>query len=236
MDGKPAYKRILLKLSGEALAKDTDDIFNHSYLDEVASVIKKCVDAGVEVAIVVGAGNIWRGRSGGTMDRTRADSMGMLATCINAIALQEAFCAAGLDTRVMSAVSMEKFAELYTAEKARRHLEKGRVVIFACGLGSPFFSTDTPAIIRAMEINANAILLAKNVDYLYTDDPRTNPNAKKIEKTTYSEIVDNRLHAIDLTAAVLAEGSNIPCVMFGLDKSENIYRVVMGETLGTVVM
>ena len=138
MNEKPAYKRILLKLSGEALAKDTDDIFNHDYLDEVASVIKKCVDAGVEVGIIVGAGNIWRGRSGGQMDRTRADSMGMLATCINAIALQEAFCSAGLDARVMSAVQMDKFAELYTAEKARRHLEKGRVVIFACGLGSPF--------------------------------------------------------------------------------------------------
>ncbi len=236
MNEKPSYKRILLKLSGEALAKDTDDIFNHAYLEEVATVIKKCVDAGVEVAVVVGAGNIWRGRSGGTMDRTRADSMGMLATCINAIALQEAFCAAGLDARVMSAVSMEKFAEFYTAEKARRHLEKGRVVIFACGLGSPFFSTDTPAILRAMEINSDAILLAKNVDYLYTDDPKTNPDAKKIEKTTYGEIVDNRLHAIDLTAAALAEGSGIPCVMFGLDNSENIYRVVMGETLGTVVM
>ena len=235
MNEKPAYKRILLKLSGEALAKDTDDIFNHDYLDEVASVIKKCVDAGVEVGIIVGAGNIWRGRSGGQMDRTRADSMGMLATCINAIALQEAFCSAGLDARVMSAVQMDKFAELYTAEKARRHLEKGRVVIFAFGLGSPFFSTDTPAVIRAMEIGADALLLAKNIDYLYTDDPRTNPDAKKIEETSYSEIVDKRLHAIDLTAAVLAENSNIPSVMFGLDKSENIYRVVMGEKLGTIV-
>lgn len=235
MELKPAYKRILLKLSGEALAKDTDDIFNHEYLDEVASVIKKCVDSGVEIGIVVGAGNIWRGRSGGEMDRVRADSMGMLATTINCIALQDAFCNAGIDARVMSAVPMEKFAELYTAEKARRHLSKGRVVIFACGLGSPFFSTDTPAVIRAMEIKADALLLAKNIDYLYTDDPRKNPNAEKIEETTYGEIVNNRLNAIDLTAAALAEGSGIPAVMFGLDKSENIYRVVMGEKLGTIV-
>lgn len=235
MKDKPVYKRVLLKLSGEALAKDSDDILNHEYLDEVAGVIKKCVDAGVEVGIVVGAGNIWRGRSGGTMDRTRADGMGMLATCINAIALQEAFCAAGLDARVMSPVPMDKFAEYYTAEQARRHLEKGRVVIFACGLGSPYFSTDTPAVIRAMEIQADALLLAKNIDYLYTDDPRKNPLAEKIEETTYSYIIDNRLNAIDMTASVLAEGSGIPSVMFGLDKSENIYRVIMGEKLGTVV-
>lgn len=235
MQNEPAYKRILLKLSGEALAKDTDGILNHDYLEEVAGVIKKCVDSGVQVGIIVGAGNIWRGRSSGKMDRTRADSMGMLATCINSIALQEAFCQAGLDARVMSAVPMDKFAEYYTAEEARRHLDSGRVVIFAAGLGSPFFSTDTPAVIRAMEVEADALLLAKNVDYLYTADPRVDPNAEKIEETTYSHIVNNRLNAIDLTAAILAEGSGIPTVMFGLDKSENIYRVVMGEKLGTVV-
>lgn len=235
MDDRPAYKRVLLKLSGEALAKDTDEIFNHDYLDEIAAVIKKCADSGAEIGIVVGAGNIWRGRSGGEMDRTRADSMGMLATAINAIALQDAFCKAGLDARIMSAVPMDKFAELYTAEKARRHLAKGRIVIFSCGLGSPYFSTDTPAVIRAMEINADAILLAKNIDCLYTDDPRKNPDARKIGETTYTEIVNNRLSAIDLTAAALAEESHIPAVMFGLDKSENIYRVIMGEKLGTVV-
>lgn len=235
MKEEPVYKRILLKLSGEALAKDTDDILNHDYLEEVAGVIKRCVLAGVQVGIIVGAGNIWRGRSGGEMDRTRADNMGMLATCINAIALQEAICQAGVDARVMSAVPMDKFAEYYTAEKARRHLEKGRVVIFACGLGSPYFSTDTPSVIRAMEIGADAILLAKNIDALYTDDPRKNPDAEKIEETTYRHIVDNKLNAIDMTAAVLADGSGIPAVMFGLDDSENIYRVVMGEKLGTVV-
>lgn len=235
MNTQPKYKRVLLKLSGEALAKGTDDILNHDYIDEVAGVIKKCVDAGAEVAIIVGAGNIWRGRSGGKMDRTRADSMGMLATCINSLALQDAFCNAGLDARVMSAVQMDKFAELYTADKARRHLDKKRVVIFACGLGSPYFSTDTPSVIRAMEIGADALLLAKNVDYLYTADPKLDPNAEKIEETTYTEIVDHRLHAIDLTAAVLAEDSGMPTVMFGLDKSENIYRAIMGEKLGTVV-
>lgn len=235
MNTQPKYKRVLLKLSGEALAKGTDDILNHDYIDEVAGVIKKCIDAGAEVAIIVGAGNIWRGRSGGKMDRTRADSMGMLATCINSLALQDAFCNAGLDARVMSAVQMDKFAELYTADKARRHLDKKRVVIFACGLGSPYFSTDTPSVIRAMEIGADALLLAKNVDYLYTADPKLDPNAEKIEETTYTEIVDHRLHAIDLTAAVLAEDSGMPTVMFGLDKSENIYRAIMGEKLGTVV-
>ncbi|MBR0302520.1 MAG: uridine monophosphate kinase, partial [Clostridia bacterium] len=209
MGNGPAYKRVLLKLSGEALAKDTDEIFNHDYMAEVAGVIKKCCDAGVQVAIIVGAGNIWRGRSGGDMDRVRADNIGMLATCMNAIALQEALCGAGLDARVMSAVQMDKFAELYTADAARRHLDKGRVVIFACGLGSPFFSTDTPAVIRAMEINADALLLAKNIDYLYTADPRTDPSAEKIEQTTYSYIIDNRLHAIDMTASVLAESGHI---------------------------
>ncbi len=235
MDGKSPYKRVLLKLSGEALAKDTDEIFNHDYMETVASVIKKCCDAGVQVAIIVGAGNIWRGRSGKDMDRTRADNLGMLATCMNAIAFQEALCKTGLDARVMSAVQMDKFAELYTAEKARRHLDKGRVVIFACGLGSPYFSTDTPAVIRAMEINADALLLAKNIDYLYTADPRIDPNAKKIEETTYTDIINNRLTAIDMTASVLAEAGHIPAVMFGLDEPEKIYRAVMGEKLGTVV-
>lgn len=235
MDQKPAYKRVLLKLSGEALAKNTDEIFNHDYIAEIAKVISKCNKAGVETAIIVGAGNIWRGRSAGDMNRVRADNIGMLSTAINALALQDAFCKAGLDARVMSAVPMDKFAEYYTAEKAIRHLEKGRVVIFACGLGSPYFSTDTPSVIRAMEIEADAILLAKNIDYLYTADPRKDPNAKKIEETTYTEIVDNRLSAIDLTASVLAESGGIPAVMFGLDDPEKIYRVIMGEKIGTIV-
>lgn len=235
MENRPYYKRVLLKLSGEALAKGSDEIFNHEYIDQVSQVLKKCHEVGVQTAIVVGAGNIWRGRSAGDMDRTRADNIGMLATCMNCIALQDSLCKAGLDARVMSAVQMDKFAELYTAEKARRHLDKGRIVIFACGLGSPFFSTDTPAVVRAMEIGADALLLAKNIDYLYTADPRIDPNAVKIEETTYSEIIDKRLTAIDMTASVLAEKSGIPAVMFGLDDPEKIYRVVMGEKLGTIV-
>ncbi len=235
MADKIPYKRVLLKLSGEALAKDTDEIFNHDYMECVASVIKKCCDAGVQVAIIIGAGNIWRGRSGGDMDRTRADNIGMLATCMNSIAFQDALSKTGIDARVMSAVQMDKFAELYTAEKARRHLEKGRVVIFACGLGSPYFSTDTPAVIRAMEINADALLLAKNIDYLYSADPRLDPTATKIEETTYTEIIDKRLKAIDMTASVLAESGHVPAVMFGLDEPEKIYRAVMGEKLGTIV-
>lgn len=235
MGNRPFYNRVLLKLSGEALAKGSDDIFNHDYIGEVSGVIKKCHDAGVQIAIIVGAGNIWRGRSAGDMNRTRADNIGMLATCMNCIALQDALCKTGLDARVMSAVQMDKFAELYTAEKAVRHLEKGRIVIFACGLGSPFFSTDTPSVIRAMEIEADALLLAKNIDYLYSADPRIDPNAVKIEETTYSEIIDKRLTAIDMTASVLAEKSGIPAVMFGLDDPEKIYRVIMGEKLGTIV-
>ncbi|MBR6917881.1 MAG: UMP kinase, partial [Clostridia bacterium] len=162
-------------------------------------------------------------------------NIGMLATCMNSIAFQDALCAAGADARVMSAVQMDKFAELYTAEKAIRHLNKGRVVIFACGLGSPYFSTDTPAVIRAMEIEADALLLAKNIDYLYTADPRLNKDAKIIEETTYREIVDNRLTAIDMTASVLADGCGIPTVMFGLDEAEKIYRVVTAERLGTII-
>ncbi len=230
-----AYKRVLLKLSGEALAKGTDELFNFEYMTEVASVIKKCVDNGTQVALIVGAGNIWRGRSGKSMNRASADNIGMLATCMNAIALQNTFLDIGVDARVMSAVQMEKFAELYTAEKAKRHLSKGRVVIFACGLGSPYFSTDTPAVIRALEIEADALLLAKNIDYLYTADPRLDPTAEKIEETTYSYIIDNRLSAIDMTASVLAESGKVKTVMFGLDEPEKIFRAVCGEKLGTVV-
>ena len=230
-----AYKRVLLKLSGEALANGTDEIFNRDYMAEVASVIKRCIDRGTQVAIIVGAGNIWRGRSGKGMNRASADNIGMLATCMNAIALQNSFADVGVDARVMSAVQMDRFAELYTAEKAKRHLSKGRAVIFACGLGSPYFSTDTPAVIRALEIEADALLLAKNIDYLYTADPRIDPTAQKIEETTYSYIIDNRLSAIDMTASVLAESGKIKTVMFGLDEPEKIFRAINGEKLGTVV-
>lgn len=232
---KAIYKRVLLKLSGEALAHGGSEILDADYLHEIASVIKRCVDEGVQMGIIVGAGNIWRGRAGGEMNRVTADSMGMLATCINALALMDAFSAVGLDARVMSAVPMDKFAEYYTSRAATEHLEKGRVVIFACGLGSPYFSTDTPAVVRAMEINADVILLAKNVDCLYTDDPRKNPDAERIERTTYRYIVDNRLSAIDMTASVLSEDSGIPSVIFGLDDASNIYKVIVGEKSGTVI-
>ena len=175
------YKRVLLKLSGEALARDAEGIYNHAFIDEIAKVIKKCVEAGVEVGVIVGAGNIWRGKQGAAqMDRCRADHMGMLATAINALALQDSFQHAGLDTVVMTAVEMDAYADRYNARAANRLLSEGKIVIFGCGMGVPYFSTDTAAVLRAAEIGADALLMAKNVDYLYTADPRKDPDAKPI--------------------------------------------------------
>ena len=190
MDNQPKYKRIVLKLSGEALSNGKN-IFDFSMISRVAGVLKKCREAGVEIAVIVGAGNIWRGRSGGKMNRVRADSMGMLATVINALALQDTFIQEGLDTVVMTAVEMEAYAERYTPRKAAEALENGKTVIFGCGLGAPFFSTDTPAVVRAAEIGADAVLLAKNVDGLYDDDPRVNPNAKFIRDITLNLSAEN---------------------------------------------
>ena len=229
------YKRILLKLSGEALAKDTDGILNYEYLEEVCKVIKKCIDEGTEIALVVGAGNIWRGRQGGEMDRCRADSMGMLATVINAIAIQDTFAKIGVDARVMTAVDMNKFTEPYSVAKARAHLKKGRVVIFGGGLGSPFFSTDTTAALRAAEIEADVIMMAKNIDGIYNKDPGKNPDAVRYDEITYSEILAQGLKVIDLTAASFCMENNIPLFVFGLDKSENIRAAVNGEKIGTIV-
>lgn len=183
---KPAYKRVLVKLSGEALAAGGDGILNFDYLKKVCGVIKRCVDAGTQVSIVVGAGNIWRGRQGADMDRTRADQMGMLATTINCLALQDVFEQLEVETRVMTAIEMKQFAEPYIRNKAISHLNKGRVVIFGCGIGSPFFSTDTAAVLRAAEIGADIVLLAKNVDGVYTADPKKDPNAKNSEASIIS--------------------------------------------------
>ena len=232
---KPCYKRVLVKLSGEALSAGSDGIFNYDFIDEVCRVIKKCVDAGTQVSIVVGAGNIWRGRQGVNMDRTRADHMGMLATVINCLALQDSLEKLGVDTRVMTAVEMQRFAEPYIRNKAVSHLNKGRVVIFGCGIGSPFFSTDTAAVLRAAEINADIVLLAKNVDGVYTADPKIDPTAKKLSNIDYIDILSQGLSVLDFTATSFSMENKIPILLFGLDDPENIYRAVMGEKIGTIV-
>ena len=232
---KPAYKRVLLKLSGEALAAGSDDILNFEYVSEVCGVIKECVDLGCEVAVVVGAGNIWRGRQGGGMNRSRADHMGMLATTINSLALQDALEQHGVDARVLTAVEMKAFAETYTYRDAVKYLKKGRVVIFGCGLGMPLFSTDTTAAHRAVEIGADVILMAKNIDGIYSADPKVDPTAVRYDEITYQEILSKGLRVIDTTAASFCMEYNMPLFVFGLDKSENIKKAIMGENIGTIV-
>ena len=232
---KPQYKRILVKLSGEALSAGKDGILNYDFLEKIGSVIKTCVDMGTQVSIVVGAGNIWRARHGVNMDRTRADHMGMLATVINCLALQDTFERIGLQTRVMTAIEMKECAEPYIRNKAISHLEKGRVVIFGCGIGSPFFSTDTAAVLRAAEICADIVLLAKNVDGVYTADPKLDPDAKKIDSIEYIDILRDGLRVLDFTATSFSMENHIPILLFGLDEPENIIRAVNGEKIGTIV-
>ncbi len=235
MGMKPKFKRVLLKLSGEALAAGGEGILNHDFVAKVASAIKRCLDEGVEVGVIVGAGNIWRGRQGGKMDRIRGDYMGMLATAINSIALQDAFIEAGIDARIQSAIEMREVGEYYTRDAAVAHLKAGRVVIFACGLGEPFFSTDTAGALRAIEIGADAMLMAKNIDGIYNADPKVCPDAKRYDSITYSEILSKNLKVIDSTAAALCMDNGLPTLVFGLTDAENIYRAVMGEANGTIV-
>ena len=196
----PVYKRVLLKLSGEAISAGKDGILNFDYIREIADVIKKCMEKGVQFGIIVGAGNIWRGRSGENMDRVKADHMGMLATCINAVALQEAFIRSGIDTVVMTAVEMKAFAKPFVRDDAIECLENGKVVVFGGGLGIPFVSTDTAAVVRAAEIGAEVVLRAKNIDAIYTADPRIDKTAEKISNITYKEILARGLQAMDSTA------------------------------------
>ena len=230
-----SYKRVLLKLSGEALAGE-DGIINYDYIREIGKIVKGAVEEGAQIAIVVGAGNIWRGRQGFTdMDRVRADQMGMLATVINALAIQDAFAAEGCEAVVMTAAEMNAFAEHFTKRDAIKALEAGKVVIFGGGTGSPFFSTDTTAVLRAAEIEADVIMMAKNIDAIYTADPRKDPNAVRLEETTYEYILENKLGAIDITAASLAMDNGLPLYCFGLDKAENIGKVIRGEKIGTIV-
>ena len=228
-------KRILLKLSGEALANNSGDIYDVAFVDKVATAVANCASNGYEMAIVVGAGNIWRGRQGGEMDRTSADRMGMLATVINAICLKEAIERAGKKAAVMTAVPMSPFAEPYTAEGAVKHLEAGEVVIFGAGLGIPFLSTDTTGAVRAAEIGADTILMAKNIDYIYTDDPRKNPDAKKLETVKATEVLAMNLKAIDSTATAFSLSTGIPVRVFGLKDPSDIERAVRGEVKGTII-
>ena len=232
---EPKYKRVLIKVSGEALAGAQGFGLDEDTLNSVAEVIKKCADEGVQIAMVVGGGNFWRGRSGKNMDRTRADHMGMLATVINALAVQSALENHGVVTRVQTAIEMRQIAEPYIRDKAMRHLAKGRVVIFGCGTGNPFFSTDTTAALRAAEIEADAILLAKNVDAVYDSDPATNPDAKKFSELTFKEVLNLGLKVMDSTATSLCMDNDIPILVFGIKEPENIIKVLSGEKIGTVV-
>ena len=229
------YKRVLLKISGEALAGSKGTGINEDVVGRIGDVIAECVEMGVEIAIVVGGGNFWRGRSGEKMDRTRADHMGMLATVINALALQDSFERRGIPTRVQTAIEMNKIAESYIRGRAVRHLEKGRVVIFGCGTGNPFFSTDTAAALRAVEIDADIILLAKRIDAVYDSDPEKNPGAKKFTELTYLEVIDRGLGVMDSTAITLCMDNNMPIRVFGLDDPENIKRAINGEEIGTLI-
>ena len=235
--GNYKYKRVLLKLSGEALQGEQGYGIDPKVISEIASQIAEIVDGGVELAITVGGGNIFRGLAGAAegMDRAQADYIGMLATIMNALALQEGLERAGVDTRVQSAISMQEVAEPYIRRKAVRHLEKGRVVIFAGGTGNPYFTTDTTAALRACEINAEAILKATQVDGIYDSDPRTNPDATKFDEISYMEVLSRELHVMDSTATTLCMDNDIPIIVFNLHKPGNIDRVLKGEHVGTTV-
>ncbi len=232
---EPAYKRVLIKLSGKALAGANGSGIDFDIVKKVCASIKECVDMGAQIAVVVGGGNFWRGRSSGQMDRTRADHMGMLATVINALALADGLEQEGLTARVQTAIEMRQIAEPYIRNRAVRHLEKGRVIVFGCGTGNPFFSTDTGAALRAAEIGADIIFKATNVDGVYDSDPKTNPNAKKFDTLQYIDVLKNGLHVMDSTAASLCMDNNIPILVFNLNNTNNIVRAIKGEQVGTIV-
>ncbi len=234
---KPVYKRILLKISGEALAGDAGRGLDFDVIEEVCRVIKKCSELDVEIGVVVGGGNFWRGikDGGGKMERTRADHMGMMATVMNCLALADVLEQMGVEVRVQTAIEMRAVAEPYIRGRAMRHLGRKRVVIFGCGTGSPFFSTDTAAVLRAAEIEADVILLAKNIDGVYSADPKTDPKAVKYDAISYDEVLAQHLAVMDSTATSLSMDNKIPVVLFALKDPENILRVVMGEKIGTIV-
>lgn len=229
------YKRVMIKVSGEALAGENGFGLDFETINDIAKEIARCAAEGAEIAMVVGGGNFWRGRSGKDMDRTRADHMGMLATVINALALCDALEGIGVPTRVQTGIEMRQIAEPYIRGKADRHLEKGRVVIFGCGTGNPFFSTDTAAALRAAEIGAEVILLAKKVDGVYDKDPNIYSDAKKFDKLSYIEVLNRGLGVMDSTATSLCMDNHIPIHVFGLDDPANIYKAINGENIGTIV-
>lgn len=232
---KPVYKRILLKLSGEALAGEKGSGLDFDKVLEICTSIKKCVDLGAQIGIVVGGGNFWRGRTSGKMDRTRADHMGMLATVINSLALADALEQLDVPVRVQTAIEMNKIAEPYIRNRAIRHLEKGRVVIFGCGTGNPFFSTDTGATLRAVEIDAEIIFKATNVDGVYDSDPKTNPEAVKFDTISQMDVLDKGLKVMDSTAASLSMDNDLPILVFSLEDPDNILKALCGENIGTIV-
>ncbi|MDY4954162.1 MAG: UMP kinase [Candidatus Onthomonas sp.] len=233
----PKYKRVLLKISGEALAGDAKRGLDFTVINQVADAIKECTELGVQVGVVVGGGNFWRGKKDGGDDmvRVRADHMGMLATTINALAVADVLERKGVDVRVQTAIEMKPIAEPYIRARAVRHLEKGRVVIFGCGTGNPFFSTDTGAVLRAAEIDADVILLAKNVDGVYNADPVKDASAVRFDEICYDDVLAKHLEVMDFTATSLAMEGHIPVLLFALKDPKNIVRAVMGETIGTIV-
>jgi uridylate kinase len=234
--GDTKYKRILLKISGEALAGDAKIGINDEVLKEISTSIKAVSDLGVQVAVVVGGGNFWRGRSSEQMDRVTADHMGMLATLMNSLALSDALEQLGAVTRVLSAIEVRQMAEPYIRKRAVRHLEKGRIVIFACGTGNPYFSTDSGAALRATEIGADVLLKATMVDGVYDKDPKKFPDAVKYEKVTYDEVLKNDLKVMDATAAAHCRDNRTKMLVFSMEDPENIVRIVKGENLGTLVV
>lgn len=229
------YKRVLLKLSGEAIGGPEGKGVNADTLGKICDQIKNIVDLGVEVGVVVGGGNFWRGRYGHQMERTTSDYMGMLATTMNGLALQDSLEARGLTTRLQTAIEMRQIAEPYIRRKATNHLEKGRVVIFACGTGNPFFTTDTAAALRSAEIEADVILLAKTIDAVYSEDPKVDPNAQRYDEITYLDILNKDLKVMDATAVSLCKDNQIPLIVFGIDEPENIVKIVKGEKIGTYI-
>ena len=234
---EPVYKRVLLKVSGEALAGEKHTGLDFEVIGQVCDVIKECVALGVQVGLVVGGGNFWRGvkDGGGRMERTRADHMGMMATVLNCLAVADMLEQKGVDVRVQTAIEMRAIAEPYIRSKAIRHLEKGRVVIFGCGTGNPYFSTDTAAVLRAAEINADVILLAKNIDGVYSADPMKDPTAVKYDSITYDDVLAQHLQVMDSTATSLSMDNHIPVLLFALKDPRNILRAVRGEKIGTIV-
>ncbi len=232
---KAKYSRILLKLSGETLSGSDGKGIDFNSVLSICDEIKECHKLGVEIGIVVGGGNFWRGRSNANMDRCTADHIGMLATTMNALALQDAFKQLEVESRVQTGIEMRQIAEFYIKNRATRHMEKGRIVIFGCGTGSPFFSTDTAAALRAAEINANIIFKATNVDGVYTGDPKKDKSATKFDEITYIEVLNRKLNVMDSTATSLCMDNNIPILVFDINQKGNLLKAVKGETIGTIV-